>query len=149
MLLRAQRFAQEFAAALKMIGPPGQFRRWRLVPECRQKHSGIDRSIRSFEHSANCNHADHAMVTHEAMLDKCPLAIPAYQARLNLDGLKCLEIAAKLGDCIAHHREGSLPSRDAKRAALQEPVDASDVGERKISTVVDMEVYVQVIGPHA
>jgi hypothetical protein len=54
------------------------------------------RAVRSPEHSANCNHADHAMVTQEAMLDQCPLAIPAYQARMNLDGLKYFQIAAKL-----------------------------------------------------
>src|SRR5258708_17526505 len=89
------------------------------------------------------------MVTHEAMLDEYPLAIPAYQARLDLDGLKCLEIAAKLGDRIADHWGGVLPSRDAERTGQHEPVDPADVGECKIAAVVDVEVDIQVIWPNA
>jgi len=89
------------------------------------------------------------MVTHEAMLDKCPLAIPAYQARLNLDGLKCFEIAAKLGDCIAHHGERFLLSSNAKDTRSHEPMQAANVCERKISPVIDVKIYVEVIWPNA
>jgi len=110
------------------------------VREPGQKHPGIDRAVRPFEHTADCNHPNHTLVTHEAMFDKTPLAIPADQARLNLEGLKYPEIAAKLGDGIANHGEGFLPPGNAKGTGEREPVDPADIGERKISTVVDVEI---------
>lgn len=114
-----------------------------------QKYPRIDRAVRSFEYTANGNHPDHALMTDEAMFDKSPLTIPANEARVDLKGLKCFEIAAKLGDRIANHREGFLAARNGKRAGQREPVDAADVGECKISPVIDVEVYIQVIWPYA
>src|SRR5882672_4945000 len=110
-----------------MLCPLGQFGRWRVVRESGQKYSGIDRAVRSFECTANCYHANHASIAHEAMFDESPLVVPAYQARLDLDGLKYFEIAAKLGDGIANHREGVLPPRNAERTGKREPVNPADV----------------------
>ena len=37
----------------------------------------------------------------------------------------------------------------AKGTGEREPVDPADIGERKISTVVDVEIDIQVVGPNA
>src|ERR1019366_5311491 len=134
---------------MKTICPLGQFRRWRGVGESCQKHYQIERTARSFEHPANCNQANHATVSHEAMFKKPVLAIPADQARVNLEGLECFEIATKLGDRVAHHRGRLLLSCNSQDAGTRELIYVTNVGEREISTGVDVDVKIQVIWPNA
>lgn len=117
--------------------------------ESRQQHSRIDGAARSFEDTANRHHADHAIGTHEAVFEKPPFAIPADQARVNLESLEYPEIVTKLGDRIAYYGKRFLPSGNPEDAGTHKPVDAANVGECKISAVVGVKVQVQVVWPDA
>src|SRR5215472_8593296 len=68
---------------------------------------------------------------------------------MDLESLKCFEVMTKLGDRIPYHRERSMPTCNSKSAGTYTPMDAPDVGERQIATVVDVEIDVQVIWPRA
>src|SRR5580700_2770023 len=96
------------------MGPVGEFRRWGGMRESSQQYPGIERAARTFEDASNGDHADDAMIAHEAMFDEAPLFIPAEQPGVNLEALECLKIAAKLGDGVSHHRERLLLSCNAK-----------------------------------
>jgi hypothetical protein len=87
------------------------------------------------------------MLAYEAMFDKAPFVIPSQQSRVNLERLEQLEIATKLGDCIAHNRECALLSCHGKDARSHEPMHAANVCERKVSPVVYVEVDIQVVWP--
>ena len=115
--------------------------------EARQEYARIDRSCGSFEHSADHDHPDDATMAHEAMLYVPPFAIPAEQARLNVEGLKRAKIPSKLRNCIPHHGERILPTRDAEGAGPHEPIQAANVGKGKIPAVVDVQIQIQVVRP--
>lgn len=68
---------------------------------------------------------------------------------MNLEGLKYFEIVPKLGGCIAYHGECLLLSCNSKNAGTDKPMHASNVGERKISAVVDVDIKIRVIWPNA
>ena len=117
--------------------------------ELRQQHSQVERPLRAFENTSNGNHPDDAMIAHEAMLDEAPLLVPAEQSGVNLESLKYLEVAAKLGDGISHHRERLPLSCHAEGPGLHEPLQAANIRQREISAVVDVEIDVQVVRPNA
>ena len=114
-----------------------------------QKYPRIEGAARSFEDTANCDHSNHTIPTHEAVFDKSPLAIPADEARVNLEPLEQLEIVTKLGDRIAYDGECFMPSCNPQHTGTREPMNAANVGERKIATVVDMAIEIQVVWPDA
>src|SRR4030095_5878699 len=149
MPLIAQQVAQQLAALMKTIRPFRQYRRWRRVGKSRQEHRWIDGTSRSFEDTANSNHADHPILAHEAVFQESPLAVPSDQARVDLEGLEYPEIVTELGDRVADHRERPLSSCKSEHAGTHEPIDATDVGERKIPAVVDVQIQIQVVGPGA
>ena len=55
----------------------------------------------------------------------------------------------KLGDRIAYHGERFLLSCNSKNTGTYKPMHATNVGERKISAVVDVDIKIQVIWPNA
>ena len=59
--------------------------------------------------------------------------------------MEYLEIVTKLGDRIAYHGERFLLSCDSEHAGTHEPIHATNVRERKISAVIDVDVQVQVV----
>ena len=59
---------------------------------------------------------------------------------MNLESLEYLEIVTKLGDRIAYHGERILLSCNPKHAGTHEPMYATNIGEGKISAVVDVDV---------
>jgi hypothetical protein len=68
---------------------------------------------------------------------------------MNLERLKQLEIMTKLGDCIANDRDRFMLPCNPKHAGTHEPMDAANVGERKIAPVVNVDVEIQVVWPNA
>src|SRR5436190_11666063 len=132
---------------MKTICPLRQLRRRLGVTEPRQKHVRIDRAGGALEDSPNGNHPSHAIQSNETVFDISPFSIPADHARVNLEPLKCFEITAKLGDRITNYRKCLLLSCDSENAGTDKPMYATDVGERKISAVVDVKIDIQVIWP--
>src|SRR6266540_4332643 len=124
---------------MKTIRPFRQFRRGRRVGKSRQENHWVDRTSRSFEDTANSNHADYAILAHEAVFQESPLPVPSNQARVDLENLEYPEIATELGDRIADHGERLLSSCKSEHAGTHEPIDATNVGERKIPAVVDVQ----------
>jgi len=104
---------------------------------------------RTLEETANGDDSNYAIHAHEAMLNKSPFPIPTNQARMDFKNLKQLEIVTKPGDRIAYDRQGLMLTHDSKEIRTHEPVHASNIGQREIAAVVDVEVNVQVIGPNA
>src|SRR5271168_4194398 len=115
------------------MGPLGEFGRWGCSSKPCQQYPRIERAARAFEDASNGDHADDAVVAHEAMFDEAPFLVPAEQSSVNLEALEYLEIAAKLRDGITHHRERLLFSVNPKRPRSHEPVQAADICEREIS----------------
>src|SRR4029434_3060005 len=129
---------------MKTIRPFRQYRRWRRVGKSRQEHRWIDGTFRSFEDTANSNHADHPILAHEAVFQETPLAVPSDQARVDLELLEYPEIATELGDRVANHRKRLLSSCESYHAGTRELIDATDVGKRKMPAVVDVQIQIQV-----
>jgi hypothetical protein len=119
------------------------------MSESAQKNFRIDWPARAFEHPANGNDSNDTIHANEAVFDKTPLAIPPDQARLNLEGLKYFEIVTELSDRIAYYGDRFLASCNSKNASTYKPMHASNVGERKISAVVDVHIEIQIIWPNA
>src|ERR1700728_4336822 len=103
------------------MGPLREFRRRGGVGKTSQQYPRIERSARAFEDASNGDHADNATIAHEAMFDEAPFLVPAEQSGVNLEAFECLEIAAKLGDGIAHQGERLLFSCNAKGSRAHEP----------------------------
>jgi hypothetical protein len=68
---------------------------------------------------------------------------------VNLEPLEQLEILTKLGDHIAYDGERFIPSCNPQHACAHEPMNAANVGEREIATIVDVAVEIQVVWPDA
>ena len=116
--------------------------------ESRQKYLRIDGPGRSFEDTANYDHADNAILTHEAVFEKSPLAIPADQARVNLESLDFPQIVTKLDNRVANDGHRLVLPCHPQHTGAHEPMDAANVGKCEIAAVVDMEVQIQVVWPH-
>src|SRR6266536_3497837 len=127
---------------MKTLCPLWQLRGWGSMSDAGQKHFGIDWAARTFENPANGNHSNYAIHAHEAVLDVPPLAIPADQARMNLEGVKCFEVMTKLGNRISDHGERFVLSCNSKNASTHKPIHTPKVGKRKISAIVDVEVEI-------
>jgi 8-hydroxy-5-deazaflavin:NADPH oxidoreductase len=119
------------------------------VADGREQYFRCHRTSRSFEDAADCDDSDYAFLAHKAVFEKSPFAIPADHPRVDLEGLERLQVAPKLGDCVADDGVGLALSCDGKHSGSREPVHAADIGKCQISGVVDMDVEVQVIWPNA
>ena len=117
--------------------------------DTRKQQLRINGSGRTLEETANGDDSNYAIHAHEAMLDKSPFPIPTDQARVDFKSLKQLKIVAELGDRIAYDRERLMPARNRKNARTYEPMHPTNIGQRKISAVVDVEINVQVVWPNS
>src|SRR5277367_1279368 len=104
------------------MGPLREFRRWGGMRDPCQQYSRIERPARAFEDASNGDHADDALIAHEAMFNEAPFLVPAEQSGVDLEAFERLEIAAKLGDGITHHGKRLLLSCDAEGTRSHEPV---------------------------
>jgi hypothetical protein len=68
---------------------------------------------------------------------------------VNLEPLEQLEILTKLGNRIAYDGERFMPSRNPQHTGTHEPMNAANVGKRKVAAVVDVAVEIQVVWPDA
>jgi hypothetical protein len=119
------------------------------VSQAGEKHLRINRVIRGLQDHADGNHSNHSTLAHEAVFEEPASAVPADCARVNLESLKYFEVMTKLCERIANHRKRLVLSCNSENAGTHNSMRASNVGERKISTVVDVEIKVQVVGPYA
>jgi len=78
------------------------------------QHLWINRATLSLCHRADGNHPKNALLAHEALFEKRPLAAPTDQARVNLEGLKYFEVMTKLSDRTADYRERLVLSEDSQ-----------------------------------
>src|SRR5262249_49819508 len=134
---------------VKIPNPLGQFGGWRAVTQFSAHHLWINRATLSLQHRTAGNHPNDAILAHEAVFEKHPLAVPTDHARMNLEGLKYFEVMTKLCELIANHRKRLVLSCNSESAGTHNPMSATNLGECKISTIVDVEVVIQVVGPYA
>jgi hypothetical protein len=107
----------------------------------------INQATLSLYHRTAGNHPNDAILAHEAVFEKHPLAIPTHQARVNFEGLKYLEVMTEFCEGIANHKKGRVLPYNSENARTHNPLRATNVGECKVSTIVDVEVVIQVVGP--
>ena len=68
---------------------------------------------------------------------------------MNVECLKYFEIMTELSYRIPYHGYRSMLPCNSKNAGTYEPVHASNVCEREISAVVDVDIEIQIIWPNA
>ena len=113
-----------------------------------EQHLRINRATPSLEYPSDRNHSNNAILAHEAVFQKTPFAVPTDQARVNFEGLKYCEVTTKLGGRIADDRKRLVLSGNSQNTSTDKLVHATNVGERKISTIVDMQIEVQIVWPY-
>ena len=114
-----------------------------------QQQLRINRATLSLQYNAAGNHTKDAILAHEAVFKKNPFAVPTDHARVNFEGLKYFEVMTKLSGRIADDRKRFVLSCNSKKAGAHNPMHATNMGERKVSTIVDVEVVIQVVWPYA
>lgn len=146
--LRTQQSRQRLAAAIPLDDPLRQGWRLALRADGGQQELRIDRPARAFEYTADTDDAEHAILAHEAMLEKSPAMVPAEQSGVNLELLEHLQIAPEFCNRITDDRNCALAARDMDRAGAQKPVQPRDVREREVTAIVYVQVQVEIVRIH-
>jgi hypothetical protein len=104
--------------------------------------------MRSFEQTTYRNDTQNPARAYEAMLHIGPLLIPPHQSSLQLESLKQTQIASEFGDRVTHYWQCIATPGNSEHAGVQEPMDAPNIRQCQIAPIVDVQVRIQIVGPH-